>query len=107
MSFSSLLDKNMNVLRLTSTSDAYGGQSVSRSTVGTALPCRINVLTFDQQAFLERQGIIATHKFFAGTEVPIVVTDELVVDSTIYPVVSVRDWDEEGHHYTILTRRLE
>lgn len=107
MSFTSLLNKEMSVRSVTATADAYGGQSVTYATVYSARPCRINVLTAEQQLILSRDGMTATHKFFCDADMTITVSHELVVGATVYPVVGVRDYDEMGHHLTILTRRVE
>mgnify|MGYP001383800350 CR=1 len=107
MSFSGLLDQEMNVIALTTTVDAYGGQSVVRNTIYSARPCRINVLTFEQRALLSREGIVASHKFFSNADMTIDVGCELVSGGITYPVVSVKNYDERNHHLTILTTRKE
>jgi hypothetical protein len=97
----------MDVLSTAVTVDAYGGQSITRSTIYSARPCRINVLSFEQQALLSREGIGASHKFFSDSDMTISPGYELVSGGTTYPVVGVRNYDESNHHLTILTTRKE
>jgi len=51
--------------------------------------------------------MVASHKFFCDADMTITNSYELVVGSTVYPVVDVRNYDEGSHHLTILTRRVE
>jgi len=105
--FSALLNQEMSVRSCSLTADSYGGQSVSHSTIYTGRPCRINVLSAAEQLILSREGMVASHKFFCDADMTIMNSYELVVGSTVYPVVDVRNYDEGSHHLTILTRRVE
>ncbi len=107
MSFTGLLNAEMSVLSRVITADAYGGQSVTTSTVHTARLCRVDTLTNEQQAILSRSGIIATHKFFCEGDLTIAAENEIVFNSTTYRVVNVIDTGAMSittHHLTVLTR---
>jgi hypothetical protein len=107
MSFTGLLNSEMNVRLRTVTVDTYGGQSVSLSTIYTLRPCRVDSLGAVQQAILNRSGIMASHKVFCDSDMTITADiHELVVGSTVYRVVSVTDFDaaQAAHHLTLLAR---
>jgi len=106
MSFTSLLNSEMSVRTRTIAVDTCGGQSVRYSTIHTTVPCRVNVLSNEQQAILSRSGIIASHRVFCGADVTCVAENELIIGSTTYRVVDALSYDNSlsAHHKTLLAR---
>ena len=107
MSFTGLLNIEIDVRTRALTIDAYGGQSVTYTTVYSARPSRQDTLSAEQQAILSRSGIIATHKFFCEGDMTVVAENEIVYNSTNYRVVNVVDtgaMPSTTHHLTIYTK---
>lgn len=105
--FTGLLNIEVDVRSRTVTADAYGGQSVSYSTIYTARPSRVDTLSAEAQVILSRSGIIATHKFFCEGDLTIVAENEIVFNSTAYRVTNVIDsgaMPNTTHHLTVYTK---
>jgi hypothetical protein len=105
--FTRLLNESMTVLGRSITADAYGGQSVSYTTLYTGRACRIDTLSAQAQAILSRSGIVATHKFFCEGDMTIKAEYVLVAKGVEYRVVNPVDVGAAPattHHLEILTR---
>ena len=105
--FTGLLNIDIDVRTRMVGTDAYGGQTVSHSTIYSARPSRCDTLSNEQQAILSRSGIVATHKFFCEGDLTIEAENEIVFASKVYRVVNVIDtcvMPSTTHHLTILTR---
>lgn len=105
--FTGLLNSVMDVVSRTITADSFGGQSVALTTTGSNIPCRVNTLSYEQQAILSRSGIMATHKFFCDGDVTIGVENNIVHQGITYRAVNIVDTGAATfprHHKTITAR---
>ena len=105
--FTGLLNEVMDVQSRAITADSYGGQSVTLTTTGSNIPCRIDTLSNEQQAILSRSGIMATHKFFCDGDVTVANENNIVNRGVTYRVVNIVDTGAAPattHHLTITAR---
>lgn len=105
--FTGLLNIEVSVRSRTITTDAYGGQAVSYTTIYTSQPSRVDTLSAEQRALLSRSGIEATHKFFCEGDLTIVAENEIVYGNTAYRVTNVIDSGAmmaATHHLSVYTR---
>ena len=106
MSFSGLLNAEMDVQTRGVTVDAYGGQTETPATLYTAQPCRVDTLSKQKQADLMRAGITATHKIYCDGDMTILPEYYLISGGVTYRVVDVVDVggaSNTTHHLELLT----
>ena len=105
--FTGLLNIEVDIRSRAVTVDAYGGQSITYSTIYSQRPSRQDTLSAEAQAILSRSGIMATHKFFCEGDLTIVAENEIVYAGTAYRVTNVIDTGAMSavtHHVTVYTR---
>lgn len=107
MSFTGLLNAEMDVLMQTASADAYGGQTMIASTVYSAKPCRIAQLSMAERAILNREGVESTHRIFANADLTIDTKQECVVGGNVYEVTgwTMAQGARSNHHMEIMVKR--
>jgi len=108
MSFSGLLNSEMNVLSASMSPTAYGGQSPALSTVYSARPCRIVQMGMNERDVLGRLGVEATHKIFCEADITVLGSHQVVISGLTYQVTGYdpADGAVSVHHNEIVVKRL-
>ena len=108
MSIDSLCNTTVDVLKVTTASDAYGTWTETESARYTAMPCRMQPLSGQEIVMYSSQRVGVTHKLYAPPEYGEIAEDDVVSDAagTRYGVVFVRDPDRMGHHMEVVVREV-
>lgn len=108
MSFSSLLNNEMNIVSSSMSVGTYGGQTPNLTTIYSAQPCRIQQLSMRERDFLSKQGTEATHKVFCEANLSIHAHYHIIVSGITYQVTGydVIDGAALAHHQEVITRRV-
>ena len=108
MSFTGLLNSEMNIILSSMSVSPYGGQTPVRSTIYSQRPCRISQLSMDERAVLLREGVESSHRVFCEADMTLSTQHEVVISGVTYLVTGF-DTPEGalvGHHSEIMVKRL-
>lgn len=105
MSFQSLLNAKVNILRITSTPGAMG-ETESVNVLHYELACRINWKRGMQKIFFDKDTYFRDGKLYCNV-VDITVNDRVQYGSKIYQIVDVNNVDEVGKFLVLDLKLVE
>lgn len=91
------------------TSTAYGRKTFSYVESSTVYPCRLQSKGSGFRAVLgtENQATIYDCMIYLDIAVPVEEEDRLIISSTAYEVIAIRDAAGQGHHLEIEAKRIK
>ena len=98
MSVAALLNKTVDVKRLTKAADNQGGYTSTWTTIYRRIPCRFNALTTNELAFTyDKQQVTANYAVYLE---PLDVRegDRLYFGSRVFDVKLIMNWDESNKY---------
>lgn len=105
MSLQSLLNKKVNILRITSTTGAMGQTEVS-NVLHRDLPCRINWKTGSKRIFFNKETYFRDARLYCSV-IDVTVKDRVQYGTRTYQIVDVADVDEAGRLMTLDLKLVE
>ena len=106
MSFASLLNKKINILRITKSAGALGGFTEVKTVLHLNLPCRINWKRGQEKIFNSKGTYFRDAKLYCNV-VDITVKDIVVYKGKEYEIVDVSNVDELDKHLVLDLKRTE
>ena len=104
MSFATLMNTAVDVVRYTTTQDAIGSQARTATTVIESLPARIEGLSGYERTMSGSTGVAVTHRMYCSVQ-SIYEADEIHEGSTVYEVQWVNNVAEHHLEIGLLERR--
>ena len=98
MSFTGLLNQELDIYSITVTADAYGGWSKTYSLTASYLPCRVRTLSEAEREVLMREGIATTHRAYLSYTTILTSKCEVVAGGTTFQVMTVRNPDSMNRY---------
>lgn len=107
MSFTGLLNDEMNVMLASISATSYGGQSATLATVYSNRPCRLMQLSMDEREILQREGVESSHRVFCEADMTLSTQHQIVIGGLTYEVTgySVPEGALLDHHSEIIVNR--
>ena len=108
MVFSALMNLTATVKALTPTLGTMGGQSTTRTTLGT-MKVRMEALSGTERAIRGAEGVSVTHRLYCNKPLAFDIheADELTIGGAVYQVHHVDDVQKLGHHLEIEVEELK
>ena len=107
MSLKGLLNKKVDIIRISRTADNVGSQVESENVLHSNLPCRINWVRGSERIILGKTTYYRDAKLYCSYQAGITVQDRVLFNGVYYDIVNVSDVDSLGKYLIIEIKLME